>query len=150
MVTNVRQDGIDPAKLIDRWEQVCQKLSTLATEMPANKFEYKPVDGLRTFADVLRHVAFWNYYVADSARGRKADGTGNELPKKEFSNKDQVIDAFKHSSAEAAAALKGRPAGLSPEMCEMVVSFIEHNCEHYGQLAVYARLTGITPPASRG
>ena len=32
----------------------------------------------------------------------------------------------------------------------MVVTFIEHNCEHYGQLVVYARLNQIVPPASRG
>ena len=39
---------------------------------------------------------------------------------------------------------------LSPEAAELLVSFIEHNCEHYGQLVVYARLSGIVPPASRG
>jgi uncharacterized damage-inducible protein DinB len=34
-------------------------------------------------------------------------------------------------------------------MAEMLVTFIEHNSEHYGQLVVYARLNGIVPPASR-
>jgi hypothetical protein len=29
--------------------------------------------------DVLRHVAFWNQYVADSARGRKGADTANEI-----------------------------------------------------------------------
>ena len=33
---------------------------------------------------------------------------------------------------------------------EVVVPFLEHSAEHYGQLAVYARLYGIVPPASRG
>jgi len=108
------------------------------------------VDGVRTFADVLRHVAFWNQYVADSARGRKCDDTANELPKEGFSTKTRIVDALKRSAADAADALKDNPSGLSPEMAEMVVTFIEHNCEHYGQLVVYARLNQIFPPASRG
>jgi hypothetical protein len=95
-------------------------------------------------------VAFWNRYVADSARGRKGDGTANELPRDGYSTKTRIVDALKRSAADVADALKGNASGLSPEMAEMVVTFIEHNCEHYGQLVVYARLNQIVPPASRG
>lgn len=138
------------SKLIDRWEQVCQKLTALAEEVPEVKFEYRPVADVRTFADVLRHVAFWNRYVADFARGRKGDGTANELPRDGYSTKARIVDALKRSAADAADALKENASGISPEMAEMVVTFIEHNCEHYGQLVVYARLNQIVPPASRG
>jgi uncharacterized damage-inducible protein DinB len=150
MVTKAVQQGTVSAKLIDRWEQVCQKFVALAEELPENKFEYRPVDDVRTFADVLRHVAFWNRYVADSARGRKGDDTANELSRDEFPTKAGSVEALKRSAVDATDALKGNPSGLSPEMTEMLVTFIEHNCEHYGQLVVYARLNGIIPPASRG
>jgi uncharacterized damage-inducible protein DinB len=137
------------AKLIGRWEQAGQKLVALAEEVPENKFDYGPADGVRTLADVLRHVAFWNRYVADSARGKKGDDTTNELPKGEFSTKARIVDALRRSSEDASDALKEHKSGLSPEMSEMVITFIEHNCEHYGQLVVYTRLNGIIPPASR-
>ena len=150
MATKVVQQGTVSAKLIGRWEQVCQKLTALAEEVPENKFDCRPVPVVRTFADVLRHVAFWNGYVADSASGRKSDGTANELPRDGYSTKTRIVDALKRSAADAADALKGNASGLSPEMAEMVVTFIEHNCEHYGQLVVYARLNQIVPPASRG
>lgn len=150
MATKAAQQGTVSAKLIDRWEHVCQKLVALAEEIPEIKFEYRPVDEVRTFADVLRHVAFWNRYVADSARGRKGDDTANELPRDGYSTKTRIVDALKRSAADAADALKDIPSGLSPEVAEMVVTFIEHNCEHYGQLVVYARLNQIVPPASRG
>lgn len=150
MATKAVQHGTVSAKLIERWQQVCRKLTALAEEIPENRFDYRPVDGVRTFADVLRHVAFWNQYVADSACGRKGDDTANELPKEGFSTKTRIVDALKRSAADAADALKDNPSGLSPEMVEMVVTFIEHNCEHYGQLVVYARLNQIFPPASRG
>ena len=150
MTTKVVQQPTVSAKLIGRWEQVGQKLAALAEEIPESKFNYRPVDGIRTFAEVLRHVAFWNRYVADSARGRKGDDTANELPKNEFSTKPQIIRALKQSAADAAGALRESASGLSPETAEMLVTFIEHNCEHYGQLVAYARLNGIIPPASRG
>jgi uncharacterized damage-inducible protein DinB len=136
-------------KLIGRWDQVGQKLAALAEEVPESKYDYKVVDGVRTFADILRHVAFWNRYVADSARGKKGDDSANELPKGEFSTKAQIVGALKRSAADASDALKDHKSGLSPEMSEMVITFIEHNCEHYGQLVVYARFNGIIPPASR-
>ena len=106
--------------------------------------------GVRSFADVLRHVAFWNRYVADSARGAKADDAANELPKAEFSTRTRIMDALKASVEDATMSLNHNPSGLSPEMAEMLVTFIEHNCEHYGQLVVYARLNGLVPPSSRG
>lgn len=150
MATKAVQRVTVSSKLIDRWEQVCQKLVALAEEVPEMKFEYRPVVEVRTFADVLRHVAFWNRYLADSARGTKGDGAANELPRDGYSTKTRIVNALKRSAADAAAALKGDASGLSPEMAEMVVTFIEHNCEHYGQLVVYARLNQLVPPASRG
>jgi len=105
---------------------------------------------VRAFAEVLRHVAFWNRYVADSLRWRKGDDTANELPKAKFSTKAQIVDALKRSTADTMEALNETSSDLSLEMAEMMVTFIEHNCEHYGQLVVYARMNGIIPPASRG
>jgi uncharacterized damage-inducible protein DinB len=150
MATNIAQQETASTKLIGRWEQVCQKLAALAEEFPANKFGYKPVDGVRSVAEILRHAAFWNLYVADAVRGKKGNDTDNELSPEKYSNKKQLIDALTSSAAEAAKALREAPADLSPEMLDTVVAFIEHNSEHYGQLAVYARLNKIVPPASRG
>jgi len=107
------------------------------------------VDGVRTFGDVLRHVAFWNRYVADSVRGKKADDAANELPKTEYSTKARIVDALKSSAPEAAAALREHPVELDWNNAAMIVTFLEHTSEHYGQLVVYTRLNGIVPPASR-
>jgi uncharacterized damage-inducible protein DinB len=148
MATQVIQQETVSSKLISHWEQVCQKVATLAQEIPSGKFDYKAAKELRSFGDVLRHIAFWNQYAADSALGKNPDVAANEIPKEKFSSKKQVIDAVKHSAAKAADAFK--KAQLTPELAETIASFIEHNCEHYGQLVVYARLNGIVPPASRG
>lgn len=137
-------------RLIDRWEQVGEKLATMAEQIPEDKLDYRPVEGVRTPGEVLRHVAFWNRYVADRARGEKADDRANELPKDKFHTKKQILDALKQSTADALAGLRKQESEMSPDLAEMLVTFIEHNCEHYGQLVVYSRLNGIVPPASRG
>lgn len=149
MATKVAQEQAVSSILISRWQKVCGKLTALAEEIPAGSFDYRPAKDVRSVAEVLRHVAFWNIYVADTARGKKADDTANELPKERYASKSQIVEALKRSAEDATAALE-ECSGLSVEMAEMVVSFIEHNCEHYGQLAVYARMNGIVPPASRG
>jgi len=136
-------------QLIGHWEQVCQKLEALAQEFPAGKFDDRPVDGVRSVAELLRHVAFWNNYVAAKARGERANDSANELPKEKFSSKSEILAALKRSASTAAAALKAN-SSFNTDASDLVISFIEHNCEHYGQLAVYARLQGIVPPASRG
>ena len=150
MATKIAQQETVSTKLIGRWEQVCQKLAALAEEIPANKFGYKPLDGVRTVAEILRHAAFWNLYVADAVRGKKGNDSDNELSAQEFATKKQIIDALTSSASDVAKALREAPGELRPETVETLVAFIEHNCEHYGQLAVYARMNEIVPPASRG
>lgn len=150
MATKPVEQPMLSTRLIAQWEQISEKLLALAEEIPANKFDFKPAQDVRSIAGVLRHVAFWNHYVADSARDKNPDGAVNELPEKKFSTKAQMIDALQRSAADAAAAFREHEAGMTPELAETLVTFIEHNCEHYGQLVVYARLNGIVPPASRG
>jgi uncharacterized damage-inducible protein DinB len=138
------------AKLVSQWDQVSSKLQALAEAIPAQKFDFRPAEEVRTVAEVLRHVAFWNLYVADTLHDRKTDASANELPKEKYRSKQEIVSALKRSASQAAEGLRGSSSALSDEAAEMVLTFLEHNCEHYGQLAVYARLNGIVPPASRG
>ena len=136
--------------LLKQWSEIGEKVVQLAEQFPEDKYEFKPVAGVRTFGDQLRHVAFWNGYVAKRARGEKADGKQNELPKADYSTKAAVVNALKTSLADATAALKQGPATPDAKLTELAVSFTEHSGEHYGQMVVYYRLNGIVPPASRG
>jgi uncharacterized damage-inducible protein DinB len=135
--------------LLQGWNEIGDKVVQLAENFPEEKYEFKPVDGVRTFADTLRHVAFWNDWVARTARGEKVDGKPNELPKAEYQTKTQVVAALKKHTAAAAAQLKNgsEPVG---EAAGLWMSFIAHSSEHYGQLVVYYRLNGLVPPVSRG
>ena len=147
MTAPTKEEDAVTAMLVARWEATGAKIATLAEAFPEAKFEWRPVDGVRSFSDVLRHVAFWNQYVADTARGKKAEEQANELPKARYATKAKAIEALRRSHTEAAAALK-ELGGLDAKTAEMVVMFVEHTSEHYGQLAAYARMMDVVPPAS--
>jgi uncharacterized damage-inducible protein DinB len=134
--------------LIEQWKEIGDKVVKLAEEFPEDKYDYKPSEPVRTFADVLRHVAFWNDYVARTARGEKVDTKPNELSKAEYRTKAQIVAALKHATDAAGAELKNgkEPAG---RLIGLWTAFIAHSSEHYGQLVVYYRLNGLVPPESR-
>ena len=131
-----------------RWSDVADKIVALAEEFPAEKYEDRPASGIRSFAEQLRHVAFWNEYVEKTLRRVKADGDANEVPRAKYPTKSKVLAVLKESFDSVKAELaNGSPREDSD--LDTVISFIEHNGEHYGQLVLYCRLNGIVPPASR-
>lgn len=135
--------------LIARWSEIGDKVVALAEEFPAERYDFTPVEGVRTFGDQLRHVAFWNAYVGKTLRREEADGAANELPREEFASKDAVVRALRGSFDEVGEALAGGKAAPDATDLDSLVSFIQHGGEHYGQLVVYYRLAGLVPPASR-
>ena len=136
--------------LLGGWTEINGKVVQMAESFPEDKYEFKATKDVRSFADVLRHVAFWNDWVVKSVRGEKPDGKANELPKAQYSTKAQIVAALKKSVDAGVAQLKSSPATPTVNATEQWMSFISHSSEHYGQLVVYYRLNGIVPPASRG
>jgi len=149
MTPKAKQEDALLTVFVTRWEEIGGKLAKLANEFPEKKFEDRPVESVRTFGEVLRHLAFWNQYVADTLRGRKADDSLNEVPLAEYPTKGATVKVLERNSRAVVEALKERRAALDPKTIELLTTFLEHACEHYGQLVVYTRLAGITPPSSR-
>jgi uncharacterized damage-inducible protein DinB len=135
--------------LLGGWTEINQKVVQMAESFPDDKYEFRATKDGRTFADVLRHVAFWNDWVVRTVRGEKPDGKPNELPKAQFSTKPQIVAALKKSVDAGVAQLKASGPTPSANAPEQWMSFISHTSEHYGQLVVYYRLNGLVPPASR-
>ena len=135
--------------LLKHWTDIGDKIVKMAEEFPEDKYEFRPVKEVRTFADNLRHVAFWNTFVTKTVKGEKVDPKVNELPKAEYPTKAAIVKALKSSLDEATDLLKKSPPAPSAKVSDLWVAFIEHSGEHYGQLVVYFRLNGIVPPASR-
>ena len=73
------------------WAQVTAKVIAMAEDFPEGKYDFRPVPGVRTFADQLRHVAFWNLFVVKSLKGEKIDPAINEVSKTDYPTKASIV-----------------------------------------------------------
>lgn len=135
--------------LTTRWNELGQKLVTLAEEFPAGQYDHRPTAGVRTFAEQLRHIAFWNRYVEHTLLGKPADGEANELPAREYPSRAKIVAALRESFEGVTRALAKQGATPEGAVSDLLLSFLEHNGEHYGQLVLYYRMQKLVPPASR-
>ena len=146
--------------VLEAWNYVGKKLITMAEDFPEDKYDFKPTPAQRSFAEQLLHVAGSNYFFTNPAMGQKPPS--EEDPKRDqYKTKADVVAFVKKSFADGAAAIKAKgDKGMSELMIDpfshqqtrvsdFVYGFVEHGGEHYGQLVVYYRLSGLVPPESR-
>ena len=141
-------------------EELREKFIGLAEAFPQDKYTWRPMEGVRSPAEVLMLIAGEGYGFAPSALGGAAAMTREERAKLEMiTDKAQVIDhlnkgfayAKKEIEAVDPATLTGRRmAGFSVRTTpEAVLSVAGDMHEHLGQLIAYARMNQIVPPWSR-
>jgi manganese oxidase len=156
------------ATLLDQWNEIGRKLIAMAEDFPEDKYDYKPAANTRSFAARLIHAAYANYFFTNSALGQKLPGD-EDPPRAQFKNKAAVVEYVKKSFADGAAAIKSKgdraisdavvdPFGYDDpqhagkaqiRLDDLAHNVIEHSGEVYGQLSVYYRVAGMTPPESR-
>ncbi|MHB8217268.1 MAG: DinB family protein [Candidatus Sulfotelmatobacter sp.] len=150
-----------PSKvLLDSWNDIGRKLTAMAEDFPEDKYDFKPTPAQRSFAEQLLHAANANYFFTNLAKGEKPPA--EEDPKRDQYKTKAAVAAFvKKAFADGAAAIKAKgDKGMSDivtdpfahqktRISDLAYGFIEHSGEHYGQLVVYYRLSGLVPPESR-
>ena len=146
--------------LLDSWNDVGRKLIAMAEDFPEDKYDFKPTPAQRTFAEQLLHAANSNYYFTNPVLGLKPPA--EEDPKRDqYKTKAAVVEFVKKAFADGAAAIKQKGdkglndlivdpfANQKVRVSDMACGLMEHSGEHYGQLVVYYRVSGLVPPESR-
>ncbi|HKV29261.1 MAG TPA: DinB family protein [Candidatus Acidoferrales bacterium] len=133
--------------LLRQWNAVGSQVIAMAEDWPADKYDYRPNDKVRTFGQILAHLASSNYYATNAALGKSTKGIENDP--KEYTTKEQIVAFVKKSFADGAVALeKGGNAGAMAHLGDWV-GIIEHSGEHFGNLVTYYRNNNVVPPESR-
>ncbi len=132
---------------IARWSEIGDKVVQLAEEFPEDKYEARPTQEVRSFAEQLRHVAFWNDHFCKALRREDSDGSANELSREKYPTKAKILGALRKSFDAVKAELSS--GGREVSDLDGLITYVGHNGEHYGQLVVYYRLNGLIPPVSR-
>jgi uncharacterized damage-inducible protein DinB len=120
-----------------------------------------PQEEVRTFGQILGHLANFNYMWCSQAKGEKNPGQGNDFEK--LASKAALLralsDAFTYCDTAYAALTdasglevitvtqeSGRKAQV-PRMSLLVLNY-GHNNDHYGNLVTYMRIKSIVPASS--
>jgi len=126
-----------------------------AEKMPEENYSFKPVDTVRTYGQILGHVADAQYLFCSIALGEKNPAPDIEHTKTSkadliaalnaaFAFCDKAYDGMSDASAVQTIKLFG---GDAPRLSALTVNNM-HNLEHYGNLSTYMRLKNIVPPST--
>jgi uncharacterized damage-inducible protein DinB len=128
-----------------------------AEKMPEENYNFKPVDSVRTYGQILGHIADAQYMFCATALGEKNPGMKVEETKTSKADLTAALkDAFAYcdKAYDSMTDAKGAETAnlFNMEMPRLDVLTINnmHNMEHYGNLVTYMRIKGIVPPTSEG
>lgn len=138
------------------WEPMIAYITTVAQELPESTYAYKPTPEVRSFGQMVGHVAGAQYLICAAALG---DAPRNEDDiEKTKKAKAELVAALKASTeycgrayAQTDKAAQGKTKLFGQERTRLYALGLNatHDAEHYGNLVTYLRMNGIVPPSSR-
>ena len=128
-----------------------------AEKMPEQHYGFKPTEDVRTFGQLVAHVAGANFNLCSILKGER-----NPLPEpnleKVKKTKSEMVESLKSSYAYCDpifAALKdaelGEPRmmfGTPANKAVLATQLFTHLNKHYGNMITYMRMKGVVPPSS--
>jgi uncharacterized damage-inducible protein DinB len=145
------------ADLLKNLDDTQKKIMSLAEEIPADKYTWRPAEGVRSISEVFMHIAGANYMIPSALGAAPPSGISPDMEKK-VTDKSEVVkrltDSFSHlrKAMENAPDLEKKATlfGRDNTTGGVQVLLVTHLHEHLGQAIAYARMNKITPPWSAG
>lgn len=142
--------------LLQDLQGVSDQIVQLAQAVPAEKYTWRPAEGVRSIAEAYLHIAAGNYEILGFTP-YKAAGAPADLGKFETSTTDkaQVVAALQKSFQATREAIEKIPdsafdkpikPGSKYTVRGLLLAVPGHAHEHLGQEIAYARMNGVVPP----
>ena len=168
--------ALSPARqeIFNTYNGAATKAANLCEAIPADKYNWRPMEGVRSIAEVCGHFAGTSYLFMQ--------GAGIKIP----ANMQAVVDSYAKLGSDVPAVFKteaaigsqkdtvaairaafdavreiirtgndedltrqvtlfGRPTTLRAALIQL----IDHDAEHLGQSIAYARMNKVVPPWSK-
>jgi uncharacterized damage-inducible protein DinB len=126
-----------------------------AEKMPEENYSFKPTPDVRSFGQIVGHVADSQYFFCALATGEPPQQKNIEKTK---TSKADLVAALKEAVGYCQKAYAGMTDAqgaqmtklMNFDMAKLTVLSVNtaHMDEHYGNLVTYLRLKGIVPPSS--
>ncbi len=143
------------AEFLRQQAGVEKELLSLAEATPAEKFAWRPAEGVRSVSEVYMHIAGADYMLPHFAGVKIPEGISRDM-EKTVTQKAAVIEALKKAFAHLRAAVEATPDaeldkpckffGMDSTVLGLYLVIANHEHEHLGQSIAYARMNGIVPP----
>ena len=137
-------------------DEVQKKVIDLAGAMPAEKYPWRPSDGVRSVSEVYMHIAGANYVLATFLGVQPPADMPKDIEK--ITDKKRVLTELQKSFDHLRGIAKtvsdtdlDEPVklfGSDTTKRGVLTTALNHIHEHLGQSVAYARVNGIVPPWS--
>ena len=144
------------AQSLQDLDDMHKKFVSLAEAIPAEKFTWRPGDGVRSVSEAFLHVADMNFRMPMAIGATPAPGYKKEGYEKSTTDKAKVIaqlnqsfdyvHAYVDAMTNADFAKPELKFGPQANAGDIIYIIIADDHEHLGQSVAYARVNGIVPP----
>ncbi|HTV00923.1 MAG TPA: DinB family protein [Luteitalea sp.] len=140
------------------WGGLKKNLAGSAAAMPEADYGFKPTPAVRTFGQLIGHLANDHFLICSAAKGEKNPEAATDFEKttgkaalvKALNDSIAYCDAIYDSMTDVKGAESIDMFGRKyPRLAALTIN-VSHSSEHYGNLVTYLRLKGLTPPSSAG
>jgi uncharacterized damage-inducible protein DinB len=156
-IAQEKQTSVNPLSAFTKGVYGFQKgiLLRSAEKMPEENYSFKPVDTVRTYGQIIGHLADAQYLFCSKVLDEQ-----NPEPKIEQTktSKADLIAALKTAFAYCDKAYDGMTDASGGQIVKLfgtdtpklgALNFNNvHNWEHYGNLVTYMRIKNVVPPSS--
>ena len=139
------------------WNRVKRLVSASADAMPEANYSFRPTADVRTFGELIGHLANEHYMICSGVKGEKNPQESVDYEKK--TAKADLVKALQESNAYCDAvygSLTDTPKltqsatpGRSDTPFGSLLMNVTHDSEHYGNIITYLRMKGLVPPSSQ-
>jgi uncharacterized damage-inducible protein DinB len=149
------------AQMVEDWERSKAYTDQYLNTMPPDKYSFKAVDSIRSFAQQMIHLAQANYFLMGTAIDQQppANIQSDLEHNMAIQNKDSVmhyvdasydfcINAVKNSNPDTWTE-KRKIFGREANKLAFMLKAFEHQAHTLGQTTIYIRLVGIRPPQEK-
>jgi len=141
------------AEFLKEMDNLEKKLVSLAEAMPAEKYSWRPMEGVRSVGEVYTHMAGSNFNFTQFLGIKPPAGTGDVG---KITDKAKVVEMLKQSLAHVRQAATNTPeaewdktvtySGRNIVVREAFFRQALGMREHLGQSIAYARMNRVVPP----
>jgi hypothetical protein len=142
-----------------QWDEVKAYIVKSAEQMPEADYAFKPTEKVRSFGELITHLADDNMGICAAAISDKTKNFG-DFEKQKKTSKVDLVTALKASVVYCDAAFAKMDETTAAETIDVFKRRLprlgvlalnnNHVWEHYGNIITYMRLKNLVPPSSQG